>query len=69
VTVTEEGTVVVNNPPFPPNSTLMVSQEDLALLALGELSGSLAFTTGRLRVTGDLFLAMTWIDRLRKGPL
>ncbi|MDL5201255.1 SCP2 sterol-binding domain-containing protein [Streptomyces sp. ALI-76-A] len=67
VTCTDEGTAVVRAAPFPPNSTVTVSQDVLTLLALGELRGALAFATDRLRIEGDVFLAMTWIDQLRKG--
>jgi putative sterol carrier protein len=68
VTITDEGSSVVPVAPYPPNSTVTLSQEDLTLLALGELRGSLAFAADRLRVEGDVFLAMTWIDQLRRGP-
>jgi hypothetical protein len=69
VTTSAEGAYVVPAAPWPPNATIVVSQEDLAQLALGELRGPAAFGTGRLRITGDVFLAMTWIDQLRRGPL
>jgi hypothetical protein len=69
VTSTDEGTAVVPAAPCPPNSTVTVSQEDLTRLVLGDLRGSLAFATGVLRIEGDVFLAMTWIDQLRRGPL
>ncbi|WP_405612577.1 SCP2 sterol-binding domain-containing protein [Streptomyces sp. NBC_00076] len=67
VTSTDEGASVLRTAPCPPNSTVTVSQEDLTRLVLGDLRGSLAFATGALQIEGDVFLAMTWIDQLRRG--
>ncbi|GAA2576549.1 MULTISPECIES: SCP2 sterol-binding domain-containing protein [Streptomyces] len=68
VTSTQAGDAVLRDAPGPPNATVLISQADLTRLALGELAGSLAFATDALRIEGDVFLAMAWFDRLRRGP-
>ncbi|WP_419998775.1 SCP2 sterol-binding domain-containing protein [Streptomyces boninensis] len=67
VTVSDDGARVRRYPPCPPNSTVQISKSDLTRLALGEMRGSLAFSTGALQVEGDVVLAVTWLDQLRSG--
>ncbi|MGI5404039.1 SCP2 sterol-binding domain-containing protein [Streptomyces sp. CA-135486] len=45
-----------------PNATIGVDMQDLLALATGELKGTDAFISGRLKISGDVFFAMNWIE-------
>ncbi|WP_326691176.1 SCP2 sterol-binding domain-containing protein [Streptomyces sp. NBC_01795] len=45
-----------------PNATIGLALHDLVALAVGELKGTDAFVSGRLKISGDVFFAMNWIE-------
>jgi putative sterol carrier protein len=45
-----------------PDATIGVALADLVALAAGELRGTEAFVGGRLKISGDAFFAMNWIE-------
>ncbi|WP_307805497.1 SCP2 sterol-binding domain-containing protein [Streptomyces spirodelae] len=45
-----------------PDATIGVALPDLVALAVGELKGTDAFVSGRLKISGDAFFAMNWIE-------
>jgi len=45
-----------------PDATIGVALPDLVALAVGELKGTDAFVGGRLKISGDVFFAMNWIE-------
>ncbi|MEU2723375.1 SCP2 sterol-binding domain-containing protein [Streptomyces smyrnaeus] len=45
-----------------PDATIGVALPDLVALAVGELKGTDAFVGGRLKISGDAFFAMNWIE-------
>ncbi|MCX4820574.1 SCP2 sterol-binding domain-containing protein [Streptomyces sp. NBC_01142] len=46
----------------PADATIGVDIDDLVALAVGELKGTDAFVNGRLKISGDVFFAMNWIE-------
>ncbi|MFF3327790.1 SCP2 sterol-binding domain-containing protein [Streptomyces sp. NPDC002889] len=46
----------------PADATIGVDVNDLVALAIGELKGTDAFVNGRLKISGDVFFAMNWIE-------
>jgi putative sterol carrier protein len=56
---------VVSNADEDADCTLAMSLEDYGRMANGELNSSVAFMTGKLKVTGDMALAMK-LDSLIK---
>lgn len=46
----------------PADATIGVDLGDLVALAVGELKGTDAFVNGRLKISGDVFFAMNWIE-------
>ncbi|MEV6401088.1 SCP2 sterol-binding domain-containing protein [Streptomyces sp. NPDC051907] len=46
----------------PADATIGVDVDDLVALAVGELKGTDAFVNGRLKISGDVFFAMNWIE-------
>ncbi|WP_240135291.1 SCP2 sterol-binding domain-containing protein [Streptomyces sp. MUM 178J] len=46
----------------PADATIGVDLDDLIALAVGELKGTDAFVNGRLKISGDVFFAMNWIE-------
>lgn len=45
-----------------PDATIGVDLHDLVALAVGDLKGTEAFISGRLKISGDVFFAMNWIE-------
>jgi len=58
---------VVDNVDRPTDCTLKQSIEDFALMSEGKLDSTLAFMSGRLKIEGDMGLAMR-IDQAMKTP-
>ncbi|NUK06621.1 SCP2 sterol-binding domain-containing protein [Streptomyces lunaelactis] len=46
----------------PADAVIGVDIDDLLALAIGELKGTDAFVNGRLKISGDVFFAMNWIE-------
>ncbi|WP_328393666.1 SCP2 sterol-binding domain-containing protein [Streptomyces sp. NBC_00390] len=46
----------------PADATIGLDVQDLVALAIGELKGTDAFVNGRLKISGDVFFAMNWIE-------
>ncbi|WP_019358409.1 SCP2 sterol-binding domain-containing protein [Streptomyces sp. AA1529] len=46
----------------PADATIGVTLADLVALAAGESKGTDAFVGGRLKISGDVFFAMSWIE-------
>nr|ADE22280.1 putative oxygenase [Streptomyces flavogriseus] len=46
----------------PADATIGLDVHDLVALAIGELKGTDAFVNGRLKISGDVFFAMNWIE-------
>jgi putative sterol carrier protein len=56
--VVEDGTMKVNEGPSPaPSAVIKMTAEDYVKMANGKLNGIMAFTTGKLKVTGNVMLA------------
>jgi putative sterol carrier protein len=49
---------VVNNEAAEAEATIIISLADLQLLAAGELDGTMAYMTGRLKIEGSMGVAM-----------
>ncbi|MEU2081854.1 SCP2 sterol-binding domain-containing protein [Streptomyces albus] len=45
-----------------PDATIGVALDDLVALAVGAAKGTDAFVSGRLKISGDAFFAMNWIE-------
>ncbi len=46
----------------PATATITIDLVDLLRIALGELSGSEVFHSGRLHISGDIYFSMNWRD-------
>ena len=57
----------VTNDDVPAACTVVVGREDLEAMARGELDPMTAMLRGRLRITGDMAVAMQLQSMLRRG--
>ncbi|MBP8129749.1 MAG: SCP2 sterol-binding domain-containing protein [Candidatus Hydrogenedentes bacterium] len=58
VTIANGGAAVAQGKAEAPNITLTASAEDWMNIATGKLNGQTAFLTGKLKIQGDMTLAM-----------
>ncbi|MCB1154003.1 MAG: SCP2 sterol-binding domain-containing protein [Deltaproteobacteria bacterium] len=56
--LTGEKAEIKQGPHASPNCTITVKGEDFVNIANGKLSGQMAFMTGKLKIAGDMGLAM-----------
>ena len=64
----KDGTCVVQNGDSPnPNITITIGDENFVKLISGRLDGTMAFMTGKLKVKGDMGLAMKLPQLFRLG--
>ena len=66
--IIRDGTIEVREGPHrSPHMTLAMKAEDYVALATGQLTSQMAFMTGRLRITGDMGLAVKMPELLGIG--
>ncbi len=58
VAITDEKAVVSKGTHASPDITLTIASNDFADMVQGKLDGMMAFTQGKLRLKGDMMLAM-----------
>ena len=57
----------VTNENAPADCTIIVSKDDLEAMTKGELDPTTAFMTGKLKITGDMAVAMALQPMLARG--